>query len=256
MLSLLLLAPAFAAPMQDTASAGMDAAPCYGAYPTDIVPLDGSGNVSPATVPAVFVNADCGAGALTVMLSAGADDAWTTTLPADHTGLYWLTDITLVADRTYVLSVSAADWGTLTSTFHTGSGPISVTGVPTLSIVGSHLQDGGSNAAVSLQIGLVPDPSGAIYSLSRDGAVVSAGIGSGTVIDGFRGEDGQEVCYTVTQLLGDGSALGTSTESCVTLLQGGTDVTKSGCSTGGGSAALIPALGALFALLGVRRNRA
>lgn len=255
MLSLLLLAPAFAAPMQDTAS-GMDAAPCYGAYPTDIVPLDGSGNVSPATVPAVFVNADCGAGALTVMLSAGADDAWTTTVPVDHTGLYWLTDITLVADRTYVLSVSAEDWGTLTSTFHTGSGPISVTGVPTLSIVGSHLQDGGSNAAVSLQIGLVPDPSGAIYTLSRDGAVVSAGIGSGTVIDGFRGEDGQEVCYTVTQVLGDGSELGTSTESCVTLLQGGTDVTKSGCSAVGANTALLPALGALLALLGVRRNRA
>ncbi len=245
---LLLLPPAFAAPAMDTGSS-QDMA-CFGPYPTAIIPRDGSTDVSPATVPAVLVNVDCDLGDLTVTLTPDSGPASTMTLSPDHSGVIWLTDLALEPDATYTLTVGATDWGSMSSTFYTGHAPIAVTGAPSVTVHGSSLAANGA-ASVSVEVQLAVDPAGAVYTLSRDREPLRTGVDSGAVVDSFIGEDDQEVCYTVTQFLGDGSVLGTSPESCVTL--GLIDV-KSGCSTAPGAAGLAPALGALLALLGLRRT--
>lgn len=251
MLSLLLLSlHAEAAPVMDTAEA--DAA-CFGPVPTDIVPLDGSADVPPATVPAVFVNVDCGSGAITVTLTPDAGEPVTVELTPTATGLNWLPELSLAPDTNYVLEATQVDWGTLTSSFRTGNGDFSVSGTPSLAIDGASLPADSDVATVALTLALAPDPAGAIFALVRDGVEVSQGVGDGSSVDSFFAEDGQEVCYAVTQYLGDGSVLATSPEACVTLEQ---DPGKTGCASVGATPATFAALAGLAAVLATKRRRA
>ncbi len=253
MLSLLLLSRlANAAPAMDTASGDVF---CYGAYPTDLVPQDGSEDVPPATVPAMLVNADCGASDITVTLTPDAGPATTLVVSPSTTGVYWLSALVLAPDTTYVLTATQVDFGALSSTFRTGSDGFAVSGAPGLVIDGASLPADSDVASVAVTRTLVPDPAGAIFTLLRDGVAITSGLGNGSTVDSFYAEDGQEACYAVTQYLGDGSELGTSPEACVTLVKDA-PTSKTGCASASAAPSAIAALAGLGAALATRRRRA
>lgn len=248
MLSLLLLSlHADAAPAMDTGDVA-----CFGPVPTAIVPLDGSADVPPATVPAVFVNVDCGSGDVTVTLTPDAGEPTSVVLTATATGVSWLPELTLAPDTNYVIEATQVDWGAVTSSFRTGSGGFTASGTPTVVIDGASMPADNDVASVAVTRTLVPDPAGAIYALLRDGVAVSQGVGSGSGVDSFFAEDGQEVCYAVTQYLGDGSVLATSDEACVTIEQ---DSSKTGCASVAGTPAAFATLVGLAAALATKRRR-
>ena len=250
MLSLLLLSlHADAAPAMDTAAGDVA---CFGPVPTAIVPLDGSADVPPATVPAVFVNVDCGSGDVTVTLTPDAGEPTSVVLTATATGVSWLPELTLAPDTNYVIEATQVDWGAVTSSFRTGSGGFTASGTPTVVIDGASMPADNDVASVAVTRTLVPDPAGAIYALLRDGVAVSQGVGSGSGVDSFFAEDGQEVCYAVTQYLGDGSVLATSDEACVTIEQ---DSSKTGCASVAGTPAAFATLVGLAAALATKRRR-
>lgn len=251
MLSLLLLSlHANAAPAMDTAAGDVA---CFGPVPTAIVPVDGSADVPPATVPAVFVTVDCGSGPITVTLTPDAGEPTSVVLTPSATGVNWLPELTLAPDTHYVVEATQVDWGSITSSFRTGAGGFTVSGTPTVAVDGATLPADNDVASVAVTRTLVPDPAGAVYALLRDGVQVSQGVGSGTGVDSFFAEDGQEVCYAVTQYLGDGSVLATSAEACATVEQ---EASKTGCASVPGAPAALATLVGLAATLATKRRRA
>ena len=130
-------------------------------------------------------------------------------------------------------------------------------GAPAIAISGSTLASDGPAASVSLELTLVADPFGAVFTLARDGAPVLSGVnGPTTLVDSFGGSDGQEICYTLTQFNADGSTFATSAEACVTLAADIGDKVH-GCSTAGvasGAGTAAVGLGALLTLARCRRR--
>lgn len=251
LLSVLLPSVAAAAPMMDTGVA------CYGPVPDELVPIDGSVGVSPLAIPAMLAYADCGDGEIQVTLTPNAGPATATTVAVADDGIYWLTDLTLSANTAYVLTATDGASNTMVSTFATGDGALpTLSGVPSIAITGSTLAADGPEASVSLELSLVPDPFGAVFTLSRDGSPVLSGVNDPTsVVDSFGGSDGQEVCYSVRQFNADGTPYATSVETCVYLAADVGDKVH-GCSTSGGAGvgSILIGAGLLLSLARGRRH--
>ncbi len=250
---LALLPLAFAVPAQDTGS-GEDVDMCTPAHPTLLLPLDGSNNVSPDVLPAVLVDAECGAGDIQLLLTAADGVAVAFTLHAEVSGLQWVPELPLAADTHYTFSAATPDWGEVHSLFSTGNeGLPPLSGSPSLTIAGSELL--GGHATVSLQIEPVVDPSGAAYRVDRGSVLIGWGVDPRTMVDAFEGVAGDEICYTLTQFRGDGSEWATSDPACVTLEAEEEETeSKSGCSTVG-AAGLGEALAILALGMSARRWR-
>lgn len=225
-----------------TASANSLIRRCDGPVPTAVAPADGGSDVSPDSVPAVLVDASCGAGDIDLVWGVNDIVPVDSVLHVDQTGIQWLPDLDLVADTSYSLQASTSYYWGASATFFTGSGPLpDVTGAPALTITGSQRARGVTT--VSLNVAVAPDSTSGLYEVRRDGTVFTSGIGDGTVVDSLEAERGDELCYTVTQYLADSTVLGTSDEACVTV---------KGCSTTG---AAPSASFALLAAALIRRGR-
>lgn len=234
-----------------------DVAPCSGPYPTALMPVDGSADVPAATVPAFLVY-PCATGSVQVTLTADTGDVQTTSVDVAATEIYWLPELVLTADTSYVLEATGADGQSLRSAFSTGTGELTpLDGAPSVEIVGSWLGGEGPNATVSLTVLPSPDVAGAVWSLARDGAQIHYGVdGPVSLVDAFEGYDEQEICYRVDQYQGHPSVVESSSETCVVLTKkADPEVAKSGCSvmpTDGSGVGLGALVGALLAWV-VRR---
>lgn len=219
-------------------------------------PADGRSDVSPDSVPAVFVST-CGAGKIDfdIDLEWSADDVPVDSgLHIDHAGIQWITELDLGPDTSYAFEASTNGSSARTA-FVTGSDPLpQVTGAPRLAVTGFERAWGATT--VGLDVALVPDPDSGLYEVRRDGSVVTFGVGDGANVDSFEGGRGDEVCYSLTQYLADSRVLGTSEDACVTV---------KGCSTTSapasaplavaGLALLLRRRGATFAIGSTRRTR-
>ncbi len=225
-------------PLDPAATQAAFYAECASVEITALVPIDGSQGVSPEAVPYMIADTACGTGTVRATLSDADGTTQTMDLEILFGGLYQLDGFILEPNATYTLFA-----GRISAAFETGEGPVqSLEGHPSVTITGSDLE--GQSASVGLHITTAPDPFGAPFTLSREGELILTGVDDQTFVDSFSSKNHVEWCYALNQYLGDGSAL-SGDETCV-------ELTRAGCSTGGGGVSMTWALG-LMAVLGRRR---